>query len=48
VVHPKGRDDFENLGVGAKITLERILEKEGVKVWIGCMWLMIGTSAGLL
>jgi len=32
--------------VDVKITLERILEKLGWKVWTGFIWLRIGTSGG--
>jgi hypothetical protein len=31
-----------------KIVLEWILGKQGEKVWIGCIWLRIGTSSGLM
>jgi hypothetical protein len=43
----KGRDHSEDLGADGKI-LERIVEKEGGKVWTGCSWFKIGTSGGLL
>jgi hypothetical protein len=44
----KGRDHVEDLGVNGKIILERILGKEGGKVWTGSIWLRIGTSSELL
>jgi hypothetical protein len=34
-------------GVYGKIELERIVGKGG-RVWIGCNWLRIGTSGGIL
>jgi len=34
----------EDLEVGGKIILERILGKQGEKVCTGCIWLRIGTS----
>jgi len=40
----KGRDHLEDAGADGKIILERILGKEGGKVWAGCIWLSIGTS----
>jgi hypothetical protein len=42
-----GIDYLEDLGVDGKIR-EWILWKWGGKVWIGCIWLRIGTSGGLL
>jgi hypothetical protein len=44
----KGRDHLGDLGVDERIILEWILGKEGVKVWIGFIWIIIETSAGLL
>jgi hypothetical protein len=44
----KGRDHSENLEVNERIISELILEKQGGKMWIGCIWLRIGTSGGLL
>jgi len=38
---------LEDLGVDGKI-LECNLGKEAGKVWIGCIWLKIGTSEGTL
>jgi hypothetical protein len=46
--HVKEGNKLEDLGVDGKIILEWILEKQGGKVWIGCIWLRIGTSGGLL
>jgi len=40
----KGRELFEDLGVDVRIILELILGKEGREVWIGFIWLSIGTS----
>jgi hypothetical protein len=36
----------ENLGVDGRIILEWIFGKYGEKLWIGCIWLGIGTSGG--
>jgi hypothetical protein len=44
----KGRDLSEETGVDGKIILKRILGKQGGKVWIGFIWLRVGTSGGLL
>jgi hypothetical protein len=35
-------------GVGGRIILIRIIEKYDMVVWIGFIWLRIGTSDGLL
>jgi hypothetical protein len=43
----EGIDHSEDLVVGEKI-LEWILRKWSGEVWIGCIWLRIGTSGGLL
>jgi hypothetical protein len=43
----KGRELFEDLGVDVRIILELILGKEGREVWIGFIWLRVGTSGGL-
>jgi hypothetical protein len=44
----KGRNHLEDLGIGGKIILERILDKYGGKDWNGFIWLRIGTGSGLL
>jgi len=44
----KGRDHLEDLGIDVMVILERILGKQGGKVWAGFTWLRIGTSGGLL
>jgi hypothetical protein len=38
----------EDLGVDERIILEWIVGKYGGKMWIGCMWLRIGTSGEFL
>jgi len=43
----KVRDHSEDLGVDGRIVLERILEKQGGKLWTDFIWLGIGTSGGL-
>jgi len=37
----KGREHLEDLGACV-----RILEKQGVKLWTGFIWLRTGTSGG--
>jgi hypothetical protein len=44
----KGRDYSEDLGLGGTIILKSILGKSGFGVWIGFIWLRIGTGGGLL
>jgi hypothetical protein len=44
----KGRDHLEDLGVGVRIILELIFEKQSGKLWTGFICLMIGTSGGLV
>jgi hypothetical protein len=43
----KGGDEQEDIDVG-RIILKWILEKKNVVVWTRFIWLMIGTSGGLL
>jgi hypothetical protein len=47
-VNLKGREHSEKLVVDGKIISKCILRKSGWKVWTGCIWLRIGTTAGLL
>jgi hypothetical protein len=45
----KGKDRLEDAhGRDGRIILEWILEKQGGKLWIGFIWLKIGTSGRLL
>jgi hypothetical protein len=44
----EGKDHSEDLGVDGRIILERILGKEGGKVWNGCTCLRIEASYGFL
>jgi hypothetical protein len=48
LVDLKGRDHFEDIGVGRKVILECILGKQGGKMWTGFVWLRIETSGVLL
>jgi hypothetical protein len=45
---PEERDHKEDQDVGGWIILIRILERWDGNVWIGLVWLRIGTSGGLL
>jgi hypothetical protein len=44
----KGRDHLKDLGSGEKIILKLILRKQSLGVWIGFIWLMIGSSGRLM
>jgi hypothetical protein len=45
---PKVRDHWEDLDVGGWTIIKWILERYDWMVWIGLIWLRIGTSGGLL
>jgi hypothetical protein len=45
---PKERDHSEDQDVGGWTIFKRILERYDEIVWIGLMWLRIGTCGGLL
>jgi hypothetical protein len=45
---PEGKRPRGRSSVDGRIILERILGKQGGKVWTAFTWLRIGTSAGLL
>jgi hypothetical protein len=45
---PEVRDHWEDLDVSGWTILKWILEREDGMVWIGSIWLRIGTSGGLL
>jgi len=38
----------KDVSANGRITLELILEKYGGMLWIGCIWIRIGTSHGFL
>jgi len=44
----EGKNYLEDLGVDEKIISEGMLEKEGGKVWTGCIWLRKGSCGQLL
>jgi hypothetical protein len=44
----KGRVHTEDLGVDGKLIFEWIVEIEGGKMWVGCIWLRIATSGRFL
>jgi hypothetical protein len=41
------KDHSKDLGLGGKITLKWISEKPDLGVWIGLIWLRIGSIGGL-
>jgi hypothetical protein len=45
---PKGRDHWEDLGVGGRITLSWTLERGGSMRLTGFSWLKIESDGGLL
>jgi hypothetical protein len=45
---PKGRDHWEDLGIGGRITLRWTLWRQGSMGRTGFGWLRIGSSGGLL
>jgi hypothetical protein len=45
---PEGKNYLEDLDVDEKIISEGMLEKEGGKVWTGCIWLRKGSCGQLL
>jgi hypothetical protein len=42
------RDHYKNQDTGGWTILKWILEKQDGMIWIGLVWLQIGTSGGLL
>jgi hypothetical protein len=44
----KARDHQEDQDVGEWIILKWILKRQDGVIWTGLIWLMIGTSGGLL
>jgi hypothetical protein len=44
----EGRRPREDLGIDGRITLIWVLGKQGLGMWIGFIWLRIGTCGGLL
>jgi hypothetical protein len=45
---PEGKNHLDDLSTGGRTMLLWILKKEDGKVWVGFVWLRIGTSGGLL
>jgi hypothetical protein len=43
-----GRDNLVELSIDGKIILERILGKDGRRMWTGFIWLRVGTKGRLL
>jgi hypothetical protein len=43
----KGRDISEDLRIDGRVIIKWILGNWGSKVWIGFVWLVLGTSGGL-
>jgi hypothetical protein len=48
VGRPEGRRPQEDLGVDGRIALRWVLGEQGLGMWIGFVWLRIGTGCGLL
>jgi hypothetical protein len=48
VGQPEGKNHLQELDIGGKTILKWILERQDGLVWIGLIWLRIGTSGGLL
>jgi hypothetical protein len=46
--NPQVSDHSEDLGVDERAILEWVLERQGEKMWSGCIGLRIGTSGGPL
>jgi hypothetical protein len=46
--NPNGRNHTGDISIDGRIIVEWNLGKYGGKVWIGFIWLRIGTSGGLL
>jgi len=42
------RDHLGDLGIDERIILKLIFKKSDRRVWIGLIWLRIGTGGGLL
>jgi len=38
---------LKDLGIDGRILSDSTLEKQGGKVWNGCIWIRIGTNDGL-
>jgi hypothetical protein len=45
---PKGERPYGDLGTDERIILKWILKKQDGKIWIGFVWLRIGSSGRLL
>jgi hypothetical protein len=45
---PEGKNHWEDQDVGEWTILKWILQRYGGMVWIGLIWLRIGTGGGLL
>jgi hypothetical protein len=45
---PEGRNHWKDLGIDGGVTLRWILGKQGLGMWIGFIWLRIGTGGELL
>jgi hypothetical protein len=45
---PQGKRPLEDEDIGGLTIIKRILERYDGMIWIGLIWLRIGTSGGLL
>jgi len=44
----KERDDSQNLGIGGRTILKRVLKRQAAKAWAGLILFRIGTGGGRL
>jgi hypothetical protein len=45
---PEGDSHLEDLGLGGRMILKRILRRESARMWSGLIWLRIGTRGRII